>query len=40
MSTAGYLASLLAVLVIFAAVCAVAIASHFDGDTGSEDPHA
>lgn len=30
MSTLAYLASLLAVLVIFAAVAAVAICSHFD----------
>jgi hypothetical protein len=39
MSTIAYLAALLAVLVIFAAVIAVAIASHFDGDTGSDDCH-
>ena len=38
MSTAGYLAALLAVLVIFAAVIGVALASHFDA-TGSDDVH-
>ena len=37
MTTLAYLASLLAVLVIFAAVCAVAIASHFDARCIDDD---
>lgn len=42
MGTLAFIAAMLAVPVIVSAVIVMAIlavASHFDGDTGSEDPH-